>query len=261
MPDPAPSRDIRAATLSFAPGALRHAGTPEVCRDTAHTSEAPGSTDSVDGRAGFSHRYGLADARLMRSLPPATWTLFRLAEHKRGGTATHMWRVGTLAWRFAQALGMPAVEAQALGWAAALHDTGKLCISNAILEKPGRLTPDEMDVMRMHPQVGADMLNAIGGAACELAAIVACTHHERYDGGGYPYGLSGNRIPLAGRIVALVDVFDALASHRPYRAALSPAQIVGAMLAERGRHFDPWLLDRFLERSLGPALEISSGAR
>lgn len=172
-----------------------------------------------------------------------------------------MWRVGALAWRFAKALNMSAIEAQALGLAAALHDTGKLCIPNSILEKPGKLSPEEMQTMRMHPQLGADVLRAIGGAACELAATVACTHHERYGGGGYPYGLSGNRIPLAGRIVALVDVFDALASHRPYRAALNPAQIVGAMLAERGRHFDPWLLDHFLEHSLGAALEISSGAR
>ena len=166
----------------------------------------------------------------MRSLPSAAWTLFRLAEHKRGGTATHMWRVGTLAWRFAKSLELPAVEAQALGLAAALHDTGKLCIPNTILEKPGKLSPDETQVMRMHPRLGADMLRAIGGAACELAASVALTHHERYDGLGYPHGLSGNRIPLAGRIVAIVDVFDALASHRPYRDALSPTQIVGAML-------------------------------
>jgi putative two-component system response regulator len=235
-----------------------------MCGATSATSPSfflPPETGRIGVRHDESHRYWLADARLMRSLPPAAWTLFRLAEHKRGGTATHMWRVGALAWRFAQSLGMPTVKAQALGLAAALHDTGKLCIPNAILEKPGRLTDEEMTVMRMHPQLGADVLGAIGGAACELASTVARSHHERYDGGGYPYGLSGNRIPLAGRIVALVDVFDALASHRPYRSALSPAQIVGAMLGERGRHFDPWLLDRFLERSLGAALEISSGAR
>lgn len=156
---------------------------------------------------------------------------------------------------------MSVIESQALGLAAALHDTGKLCIPNAILEKPGKLSPAEVRTIRMHPQLGADMLSAMGGAACELAATVARTHHERYDGAGYPYGLSGTRIALAGRIVALVDVFDALASHRPYRAALSPAQIAAAMLAERGRHFDPWLLDCFLERSLGAALAISSGAR
>ncbi|WP_331694384.1 HD-GYP domain-containing protein [Pandoraea sputorum] len=238
MPDPAP---LREAATAIAPFAI--------------------ATRCADASQDTPPRFWLADPHLMRSLPPAAWTLFRLAEHKRGGTATHMWRVGALTWRFAQALGMSAVKAQALGLAAALHDTGKLCIPNSILEKPGRLSPDEMSAMRMHPQLGAEMLNAIGGAACELAATVACTHHERYDGTGYPYGLSGNRIPLAGRIVALVDVFDALASHRPYRAALSPAQIVSAMLAERGRHFDPWLLDRFLEQSLDAALEISSGAR
>ncbi|WP_150685849.1 HD-GYP domain-containing protein [Pandoraea iniqua] len=240
MPDPAPTRDT-----CFSPPRARAAqhATPDAQPHSSH------------------QRYWLADAHLMRSLPPAAWTLFRLAEHKRGGTASHMWRVGRLAWRFAQALEMPAIEAQALGLAAALHDTGKLCIPNSILEKPGKLTVDEIRVMRMHPQLGADMLNAIGGAACDLAASVARTHHERYDGRGYPFGLSGNRIPLAGRIVALVDVFDALASHRPYRAALTPAQIVKAMLGERGRHFDPWLLDRFLERALMPALAISSGAR
>ncbi|BDD92959.1 hypothetical protein PanNE5_23990 [Pandoraea sp. NE5] len=245
MPDPAPTHAIPVASASCTRDASRAA----TGRDASHDRTQP-----------HSHRHWLADARLMRSLPPAAWALFRLAEHKRGGTATHMWRVGALTWRFAQALGIPAVEAQALGLAAALHDTGKLCVPNAILEKPGKLTPDEIRVMRMHPQSGADILSTLGGAACALAATVARTHHERYDGGGYPGALSGNRIPLAGRIVALVDVFDALASHRPYRAALSPAQIVEAMLAERGRHFDPWLLDRFLERSLGPALRLSSGA-
>ncbi len=238
MPDPAPSCEAATATAHFAI-----------------------DTRCADAFQDTPPRFWLADPHLMRSLPPAAWMLFRLAEYKRGGTATHMWRVGALAWRFAQTLGMSAIKAQALGLAAALHDTGKLCIPNSILEKPGRLSPDEILTMRMHPELGAEMLNAIGGAACELAATVARTHHERYDGTGYPYGLSGNRIPLAGRIVALVDVFDALASHRPYRAALSPAQIVGAMLAERGRHFDPWLLDRFIEQSLGAALEISSGAR
>ncbi|MBN4666368.1 HD domain-containing protein [Pandoraea nosoerga] len=240
--DPAPANGAHSATstrFSFTPDDLARGG--------PRHDDAP--------------RYWLADASLMRSLPPAAWTLFRLAEYKRGGTAAHMWRVGALTWRFAQSLGMPAIRAQALGLAAALHDTGKLCIPNAILEKPGRLTAEEMRVMRAHPQLGADVLSAIGGAACELASTVARSHHERYDGRGYPYGLSGNRIPLAGRIVALVDVFDALASHRPYRTAWSPAKIVGAMLAERGRHFDPWLLDRFLERSLGAALQISSGAR
>ncbi|VVE66255.1 response regulator receiver [Pandoraea captiosa] len=238
------------------------ASTRCLAANTSNTSNTANTlaTPSVEISHGASRRAWLADARLMRSLPPAAWTLFRLAETKRGGTATHMWRVGALAWRFAQALGMSGIESQALGLAAALHDTGKLCIPNAILDKPGKLSPEEMQMMRMHPQLGGDMLNAIGGAACELAATVARTHHERFDGRGYPYGLSGNRIPLAGRIVALVDVFDALASHRPYRAALSPAQIVAAMLAERGRHFDPWLLDAFLEHSLIGALEISSGA-
>lgn len=202
-----------------------------------------------------------ADPRLMSLMPPAAWLLFRLAEQKRGGTATHMWRVGALTWRFAQTLGMTGPQAQALGLAAALHDTGKLLIPNAILDKPARLSAAEIAVMRLHPQLGAVMLESIGGAACELAATVSCTHHERFDGTGYPFGLAGNRIPLAGRIVAILDVFDALASHRPYRAALSPQQIVSAMLAERGRHFDPWLLDRFLESGLADALALSSGAR
>lgn len=94
MLDPAPARKICAATCSFAPDAMRATGGAEV------------PADPIDVRDGTSHRYWLADARLMRSLPPAAWTLFRLAEHKRGGTATHMWRVGSLTWRFAQALGI-----------------------------------------------------------------------------------------------------------------------------------------------------------
>lgn len=204
--------------------------------------------------------YPLADAHLMNMLPPGAWTLFRLAEQKRGGTATHMWRVGELAWRFARSLGMTVPAAHALRLAAALHDTGKLLIPNTILEKPGKLNAAEIRVMRLHPQWGAEILEGIGGAACELAATVARTHHERYDGRGYPFGLSGTAIPLAGRIVALLDVFDAIASHRPYRAALSPTQVVSALLAERGRHFDPWLLDHFLAHDFNDAMAMSSGA-
>jgi HD-GYP domain-containing protein (c-di-GMP phosphodiesterase class II) len=135
---------------------------------------------------------------------------------------------------------------------APLHDIGKIAIPDRILLKPGRLTPDEFDVMKTHASLGsraiANAQNKLGADSCFLhtAAEIAATHHERWDGSGYPHGLKAEDIPLSGRIMAIADVYDALVSERVYKAAIRHADAVAMIADERGRHFDPDLVDVFL---------------
>lgn len=130
--------------------------------------------------------------------------------------------------------------------AAAMHDVGKLWIPDEILCKPGPLTPQERELVQTHAQIGHDILESTHSELLQLAAEIALTHHERWDGQGYPNRLSGTTIPLSGRITAIADVWDALTTDRCYRAAFTRAQAATIMRAQRGRHFDPDLLDLFL---------------
>ncbi len=133
-----------------------------------------------------------------------------------------------------------------------LHDIGKVGIPDAILRKPGPLTPEEQTVMRTHTAIGAETIQRVLSRFpeyefLELARQVAAYHHERWDGTGYPEKLAGEAIPLCARVVAVADVFDALTTHRVYKAALSVDDAVAIMAEGRGRHFDPVILDVFLE--------------
>jgi response regulator RpfG family c-di-GMP phosphodiesterase len=134
-----------------------------------------------------------------------------------------------------------------------LHDIGKVSISDAILLKPGALTPDEFEIMRKHALIGSNILQDVISHRSEatflkMAAVVARSHHERFDGTGYPLGLLGKSIPLPARIVALADVYDALTSERPYKPAYSPERAREMILAQSGKHFDPDIIDVFLRR-------------
>ena len=135
---------------------------------------------------------------------------------------------------------------------APLHDIGKIAIPDSILLKPGRLTSDEFAVMKKHAELGSRAItnaeNKLGADSCflRIAAEIARTHHEKWDGSGYPHGLKGAEIPLCGRIMAIADVYDALVSERVYKAAISHADAVAMIADERGRHFDPVLVDVFL---------------
>jgi putative two-component system response regulator len=156
----------------------------------------------------------------------------------------------------ARAHGLDAEAVRAIELTAPMHDVGKVAIPDSILLKPGQLSLDEREVMRRHTQIGHDILAFSGSALLDFAGEVALTHHERFDGNGYPDGLQGESIPLAGRIVAITDVFDALTNDRPYRARLPLDCALGIMREERGSHFDPALLDRFMEH-LDAMLEVS----
>ncbi len=175
--------------------------------------------------------------------------LFRLAlaaDFKDDDTGIHIVRIGFLAEQLALALGGSRPWAEMLRKAAPMHDIGKIGIPDAVLKKPGRFEPDERAVMNRHARMGADILGQSRIPLFQLAAEVALGHHERFDGAGYPSGLAGEDIPLSGRIVSVVDFFDALTMDRCYRLALPDAEVMDMMRAERGRAFDPRIVDTFL---------------
>jgi putative two-component system response regulator len=172
--------------------------------------------------------------------------LSRAVEYHDGETGAHIERVGEHAAGIARARGLDEEEIELLRLAAPLHDIGKIGVPAALLNKRGPLTPDERLVVQQHTQLGRDLLAGSGNALLELAATIAWTHHERWDGGGYPRGLAGADIPLPGRIVAVADVFDAITSDRPYRDALSVDEALSIVAAQRGTAFDPDIVDAFL---------------
>ncbi len=174
--------------------------------------------------------------------------LARAIEFHDVDTGGHVERVGLHSHRIAVRLGVDEREAELVRLAAPLHDVGKIAISDRILAKRGPLTDDERSEMQTHARIGHEILAGSGGELLELAAEIALTHHERWDGGGYPRGLAGADIPRVGRIVAVADVFDALTSERPYRRRLSARAARETIREERGRAFDPAVVDAFLGR-------------
>ena len=173
--------------------------------------------------------------------------LARAAEYRDDQTGEHTRRVGEMAGRLAARIGAPAEHVELIRRAAPLHDVGKIGIPDGVLLKPGRLSSKELDLMRQHCLIGANLLSGSGVPLLDVAATIALTHHERWDGTGYPEGLAGDAIPLSGRVVAVVDVFDALIHERPYKAAFTVEEAMEELRQGRGSHFDPTVVDAFLE--------------
>jgi CHASE2 domain-containing sensor protein len=169
-----------------------------------------------------------------------------VTESRDEETGLHLERIGRLCERLALALGMTAPQAETLRHASLLHDVGKIAVPDAILTKPGPLTDEEWVVMRGHAAAGAAMLAGSRAPVMRMAEEIALSHHERWDGSGYPAGLAGEAIPLTGRICAVCDVFDALRSRRPYKEPWPLQDALDELARERGRHFDPMVLDAFL---------------
>ncbi|ALG74092.1 transcriptional regulator [Azospirillum thiophilum] len=174
--------------------------------------------------------------------------LSRAAEYRDPETGAHIERMALYSRLIAEASGCGSAFAQELLKAAPMHDIGKIGIADMILLKPARLTPEEMALMRQHTVIGHRILADSDIPLLRLAAEIALSHHEKYDGSGYPSGLAGKAIPLSGRIVAIADVFDALTSPRPYKQPWTTEEARTYMMANRGSHFDPALLDAFLFR-------------
>jgi putative two-component system response regulator len=171
------------------------------------------------------------------------------ADFRDDDTGVHMVRIGYLAEALALALGQPAAFAAMLRRAAPMHDVGKIGIADSVLKKPGGYTPDERQQMNRHAEMGADILGRSRVPLFQLAAEVALTHHERWDGGGYPRGLAGEAIPLSGRIVAVVDFFDALTMDRCYRKAFADDEALAMLVEQRGAAFDPQVVDSFVNHA------------
>jgi putative two-component system response regulator len=172
--------------------------------------------------------------------------LARAAEYRDDTTGQHIIRVGRLSEQVGRVLGLNEERLFELRHAAPLHDVGKIGVPDAILRKPAPLTREEWAVMRQHTEIGARILEGCAYPVIQMARTIALTHHERWDGKGYPQGLGGEEIPLWGRIVAVVDAYDAMTNDRPYRPALSQEQAVEILRAERGKQFDPLIVDAFL---------------
>jgi putative nucleotidyltransferase with HDIG domain len=176
-------------------------------------------------------------------------TLNRLAlaaEYRDDGTHQHTKRVARTAFLLARELGLAAAEAALIRQAAPLHDLGKLSLPDSILLKPAKLSVAEYRKVKRHPAAGAAILRGSSSRVLRLAEEIALTHHEWWDGSGYPAGLKGDEIPLAGRIVALADVFDALTHARPYKRAWPIGRAVAEIERLAGRQFDPRLVKAFL---------------
>lgn len=177
-------------------------------------------------------------------------TIHRLvlaAEYKDEDTGDHIVRIGRFSTLLAKKVGLPEMDIVNISYAAPMHDIGKIGIPDQILLKPGKLTPEEFEVIKSHTMIGAKILAKSKSPIIRYAQQIAISHHERWDGTGYPQGLVGKRIPIAGRIVALADTFDALTSQRPYKPPYPLELSIDIMQRGKGTQFDPDLLTLFLE--------------
>jgi len=171
--------------------------------------------------------------------------LARAAEFRDDNTGQHTARVGQMAALLARQIGMPDAQVALIRRAAPLHDVGKIGIPDSVLLKLGKLTPEEFEIVKTHTTIGARILSGSRAPILRLAEEIAFSHHERWDGDGYA-GIVSTAIPLAGRIVAVADVFDALTQKRPYKPAWPIADAMAEIDCQRGRQFDPSLVDAFL---------------
>ena len=181
--------------------------------------------------------------------------LSRAAEFRDPETGAHIQRMSNYSRLIADQLGLSTEEQELLLRAAPMHDVGKIAIPDHILLKPGRLDDDELVIMRTHAEKGYEILQGSKSGLLDTAALIARTHHEKWDGSGYPRGLKSEGIPLFGRIVAVADVFDALTTERPYKKAWEIERAVNFLQENSGTHFDPGCVQAFLQR-LEDALSI-----
>lgn len=196
-----------------------------------------------------------ATAQIARREQETIHRLTRASEFRDNETGLHIVRMGRYSALLGGALGMNAGEQELLLLAAPMHDIGKVATPDNILLKPGKLTPEEWSVMKQHTTAGFEILRDSDSKLLQKGAEIALTHHEKWDGSGYPRGLSGGGIPISGRICALADVFDALTSVRPYKPAWPIEQAIVHVHQGSGTHFDPAVVRAF-ERALPQIREV-----
>ncbi len=177
-------------------------------------------------------------------------TVFRLtraAEYRDEDTGEHIQRMSHYTSLMARRMGLALTTVELIRYASTLHDVGKIGIPDSILLKPGKLDPPEWETMKTHTTIGGRILDGSKADFMKMGRVIALTHHEKWDGSGYPNGLKGADIPLVGRITAIADVFDALTSRRPYKEPFSLDEALDIIKSSKGNHFDPAVVDAFLE--------------
>jgi putative two-component system response regulator len=189
--------------------------------------------------AHLAHEVAAATAMIVARERETIFRLAKAAEYRDPETGAHIMRMALYSQLIAAGLGLPESEQTKIFEAAPMHDIGKVGTPDCILLKPGRLTPEEFDIMKEHTVIGHEILQDSSSPILQAAAIIAYSHHEKFDGSGYPCGLMGEAIPLHGRIVAVADVFDALTSVRPYKKAWDVDEAAKYIREQSGTHFDP----------------------
>jgi len=170
-----------------------------------------------------------------------------LAEYREPGIQSHLERVRGYCSVIAKGLGLETQDVEIISYASQLHDIGEICIPDSVFQKSGKLTPYEWDLVKRHPVVGAEILKGSPSVLLQAGEVIALTHHERWDGSGYPYRRKGEAIPLGGRICALADIFDALTTKRRYKDEISVDEAYQLILDNDGVLFDPALVKVFIE--------------
>lgn len=204
--------------------------------------------DLADRAQWLAREVESATRHLIEREEEVIWRLARAIEYRDGDTGGHVSRVAVISRLLAEGMGLSPERCRTIYLAAPLHDIGKIGIADAILGKPGRLTPEEMARMREHVVIGARILEHGSSDLIHTAKTIALGHHERWDGTGYPHRLAGAAIPIEARIVAIADVFDALCSERPYKAAWPVDKAYAEIVALGGSHFDPACVDAFVAK-------------
>lgn len=187
-------------------------------------------------------------------------TIYRLslaAEFRDEDTGDHIMRMGRSSGLIADKLGLPSDEVKNIEYASPMHDVGKIGIPDSILMKPGKLTDEEFEIMKTHTTIGAKLLGNSKAEILKVGEQIALYHHERWDGKGYPHGLRGEDIPIVGRIVCIMDVFDALTSKRPYKDPYPVEVALDIIKQEKGKHFDPDMVAILLD-NIGEILQIKN---
>jgi putative two-component system response regulator len=202
----------------------------------------------ADRAAWLAEEVKKATAAIQSREQELLFRMSRAAEFRDPETGAHIQRMAHYSHLIAASLGLPADDQALILQAAPMHDVGKIGIPDNILLKPGKLTDEEFVIMKGHAKLGFELLNGSESVVFQAAAAIAISHHEKFDGSGYPYGVSGESIPLFGRIVAVADVFDALTSERPYKKAWEFERAIDFLREGAGQHFDPVCVDAFLNK-------------
>ncbi|MDB5529319.1 MAG: response regulator [Devosia sp.] len=202
----------------------------------------------ADRATWLSREVDQATRHLLEREEEVIWRLARAIEYRDGDTGEHVSRVALISQLIAAGIGLSPQRCRTIYLAAPLHDIGKIAIADAILSKPGKLTPEEMAVMREHVTIGARILENGSSDLIKTAELIAQSHHERWDGAGYPDKLSGTDIPIEARVVAIADVFDALCSQRPYKKAWPIEKAYAEIITCSGTHFDPTCVAAFRDK-------------